>query len=130
MRWGVCDDRCQGQPFHPDNIYNQAHNSKFWSYDAYDLSTWYDGFCHTFTPVEAQPIGPLYTLSFYLGHADLMNALEDHSQMLISFNLVGKNWCSTLLPTLYPHFSFSIFITSLYFGRDINYGTKKKLLST
>ena len=81
---------CLGQPFRPDNIYNQAHNPKFWSYDAYDLRTWYDGFCHTFTPVETQPMGPSYTLSFYLGHRNLMNEFEDN--MLISFSLVENSF--------------------------------------
>ena len=78
---------CVGQPFVPDNIYNQAHNSKFWSYDAYDLRTWYDGFCHTFTPVvETQPVGPYYTLNFYLGHHPLMSIFGNN--LFYSFSLV------------------------------------------
>ena len=87
-------EECLGQPFVPDNIYNQAHNSKFWSYDAYDLRTWYDGFCHTFTPsVETQPSGPYYTLNFYLGHPHLKNYLRKMNNLTFSFNLVFIHFC-------------------------------------
>ena len=77
-RWGICDgERCHGQRFIPENIHNRVNDEQFWRDEVYDLRTWYDGWCHTFRPVEVQPRGKGHVLAFYLGHDHLMNHLPN-----------------------------------------------------
>lgn len=89
QRWGICDnERCHGQQFVPESTHNRVNDERYWRDDVYDLRTWYDGWCHTFRPVEVQPRGKGHVLAFYLGHDHLMNHLESLS--LKQFSLVKE----------------------------------------
>ena len=86
-RWGICDrERCHGQGFVPESIHNRVNDDRYWRDEVYDLRTWYDGWCHTFRPVEVQPRGKGHVLAFYLGHDHLMNHLP--STFLKQFSVV------------------------------------------
>ena len=79
-----------GQKFEPKHTSNKANHNRYWTYDVYDFRSWYDGFCHTFNPLETQPFDKGYNLDLYLGHSKLFNDHLRTNKMFDYWNLVRQ----------------------------------------
>ena len=71
--------------FEPTHEKNLALYSENWVTNIYDLRSYYDGFCHTFNPAEAQKRRQNSKLSLYLGHDSIIN---NYGRMFKQFNVV------------------------------------------
>ena len=79
-----------GQKFEPNHTSNKANHNRYWTFDVYDFRSWYDGFCHTFNPLETQPFDKGYNLDLYLGHLKLFNDHLRTNKMFDYWNLVRQ----------------------------------------
>ena len=120
-RWGICDlERCHGQKFVPENIHNRVNDETYWRDEVYDLRTWYDGWCHTFKPLEIMPKGKGYVLAFYLGHDHLMNHLSKVEFKQFSLVIWSSLWFKT------SHIFLSFFIHMSHSGLATDFCAKPR----
>ena len=72
--WGYCTANCNGTLPAPSSPYNlaKAENTEIWTSFFYDLSSWENGFCHTYDPIKKSETDFLSRIYFMMANNSAM----------------------------------------------------------
>ena len=87
--WGYCPANCKGELPHPSSPYNLARSEHtgLWTSHFYDLSSWENGFCHTYNPEEKSETDFLGRIYFMMA-----NTSAEYQDYDIFLHEKGQFW--------------------------------------
>ena len=87
--WGYCSANCKGEIPSPSSPYNLARSEHtlLWTSHFYDLSSWENGFCHTYNPTEKSETDFLGRIYFMMA-----NTSAEYQDYDIFIHEKGQFW--------------------------------------